>query len=61
MGWLYYDIYTIGSTGIGFNTAASDLYGVPFAQVSSLGCIGNWKHYVFEMRSDVSYTNNKIY
>jgi phage-related protein len=61
MGWLRYDIYTIGATGIGFNTANSDLYGVPFAQVTSLGCIGNWKHYVFEMRSDVSYTNNKIY
>jgi phage-related protein len=61
MGWLYYDIYTIGATGIGFNTASSDLYGIPFAQVTSLGCIGNWKHYVFEMRSNVSYTNNKIY
>jgi hypothetical protein len=23
--------------------------------------LNNWKHYVFEMRSDVSYTNNKIY
>jgi hypothetical protein len=23
--------------------------------------VDNWKHYVFEMRSDVSYTNNKIY
>lgn len=61
MGWLYYDIYTIGATGIGFNTAGSDLYGIPFAQVTSLGCVGNWKHYVFEMRTSVSYTNNKIY
>jgi hypothetical protein len=29
--------------------------------VSSLGLVNNWKHYMFEMRSDVSYTNNKIY
>jgi hypothetical protein len=29
--------------------------------VTNLGLLNNWKHYVFEMRSDVSYTNNKIY
>lgn len=61
MGWLYYDIYTIPSVGLGFNTGNGDLYGVPLAQVNSLSCVGNWKHYVFEMRTDVSYTNNKIY
>ena len=59
MGWQYYDIYLY--LGIGFNTGNGDVYGVPEAQINSLGCIENWKHYVFEMRSDVSYTNNKIY
>jgi hypothetical protein len=29
--------------------------------VTNLGLLNQWKHYVFEMRSDVPYTNNKIY
>ena len=49
------------SGGLGFNTSNNDLYGISSANVSSLGLIGQWKQYVFEMRSDVSYTNNKIY
>ena len=60
MGWKLYDIYASGGN-IGYNTAASDVYGLPSAAVTSLGLLNNWKHYVFEMRSDVSYTNNKIY
>ena len=59
-GWLYYDVWTQGDT-VGYNTGASDIYGISAAQVSSLGIVGNWRHLVFEMRSDVSYTNNKIY
>jgi hypothetical protein len=60
-GWLRYDVYC-GSGNLGYNTAnAGDLYGISSATVSSLGLVNNWKHYVFEMRSDVSYTNNKIY
>lgn len=59
-GWLRYDVWC-GDGHLGFNTAASDVYGISSATVSSLGLVGNWKHYVFEMRSDVSYTNNKIY
>ncbi len=55
--------YTIwgGSGAFGFNTSNNDLYGISSSTVSSLGLINNWKHYVFEMRSDVSYTNNKMY
>jgi hypothetical protein len=30
-------------------------------QVNDLGLLNQWKHYVFEMRTDVSYSNNKIY
>ncbi len=59
-GWLQYDVWCNGGN-IGFNTGNSDLYGIPSATVTSLGCVGNWKHYVFEMYSNVSYTNNKIY
>jgi hypothetical protein len=59
-GWLFYDVFC-GGGNIGYNTAASDIYGISSSVVSSLGLVNNWKHYVFEMRSDVSYTNNKIY
>ncbi len=59
-GWLYYDVYT-PSGMLGYNTGNSDVYGLSAATVTSLGLANNWKHYIFEMRSDVSYTNNKIY
>jgi hypothetical protein len=59
-GWLLYDVWC-GSGNLGYNTANGDVYGISSSTVSSLGLVNNWKHYVFEMRSDVSYTNNKIY
>ena len=59
-GWLRYDVWC-GSGNLGYNTSNSDVYGISSATVSSLGLVNNWKHYVFEMRSNVSYTNNKIY
>jgi len=59
-GWSRYDVWC-GSGHLGFNTGAGDVHGISSATVSSLGLVGNWKHYVFEMRSDASYTNNKIY
>lgn len=59
-GWGLYDVYC-GSGNLGFNTANSDVYGISSTAVSNLGLVNNWKHYIFEMRSDVSYTNNKIY
>ena len=58
---------------LGYTTANGDLYGLTKQQVDSLQLNrdgasepedvlpGQWKHYIFEMRSDVSYTNNKIY
>ncbi len=60
MGWGYYDIYCYGGA-IGFNTANSDCYGISLNTVNSLGITNEWAHYIFEFRSDVSYTNNKIY
>jgi hypothetical protein len=59
-GFLTYDVWTEGGA-MGFNTAQADQYGITSTQVNNLGLLNNWKHYVFEMRSDVSYTNNKIY
>ncbi len=60
---------------LGFNTGNGDLYGLSPSRVEQLGTNkddgptdpdhdilpGQWTHYIFEMRKDVSYTNNKIY
>jgi len=59
-GWLLYNVWTNGGN-LGYNTGNSDLYGISSTTVSNLNLLNNWKHYVFEMRSDVPYTNNKIY
>ena len=59
-GFNLYDVWT-SNGAMGFNTASSDQYGLTSTQVSNLGLVNQWKHYIFEMRSDVSYTNNKIY
>lgn len=50
-----------GDGNLGFNTSNNDVYGISSANISSLGLVNQWKYYVFELRSDVSYTNNKIY
>jgi len=60
MGWNAYDVWCYGGA-IGFNTANADVYGISSATVTALNCVGNWAHYLFEFRSDVSYVNNKIY
>ena len=59
-GFSLYDVWTADGA-MGFNTASSDQYGISSTQVANLGILNQWKHYVFEMRSNVSYTNNKIY
>jgi len=59
-GWNTYDVWC-GGGHLGYNTGNGDVYGISSSSVSSLGLVSNWKHYVFEMRTDVSYTNNKIY
>jgi len=60
MGFKSYDVYYHNGS-IGYNTGAGDLFGVSSANVTALSPVGSWKHYIFEMRSDVPYTNNKIY
>ena len=58
-GWNRYDVL-IGQAGsFGFNTGQGDIYGITSSRIQEFNNV--WKHYVFEMRSDVSYTNNKIY
>jgi hypothetical protein len=59
-GFNLYDVLA-NSGRLGFNTGASDIYGLTSTQVTNLGLQNQWKHYIFEMRSDVSYSNNKIY
>ncbi len=59
-GFDRYDVWANGGR-LGFNTAVGDQYGLTSIQVTNLGLLNQWKHYVFEMRSDVPYTNNKIY
>ena len=64
VAWDAYSVWygnTIATGAIGFNTSNGDLYGLSSSNVTNLGIINNWKHIIFEMRSDVSYTNNKIY
>jgi len=60
LGWDSYDVWC-NAGNLGYNTFNSDVYGISAATVSALGLVDNWKHYIFEMRSDVAYTNNKIY
>lgn len=63
-GWNAYDLWNTMSTGggIGYNTAAGDMYGITGATVTSLGLLGNWKHYVFEMKAgSLAQNQQKIY
>ena len=59
-GWGSYDVYC-GNSAIGYNTGNGDVHGISQTTVDSLGIVDTWAHYIFEFRSDVSYTNNKIY
>jgi hypothetical protein len=59
-GFYAYDVFAYQGA-LGFNTAVGDIYGLTSTQVTNLSLLNQWKHYIFEMRSDVTYTNNKIY
>lgn len=59
-GFNFYDVFCYQGS-LGFNTGNSDQYGVLSSQISGLGISSKWTNYHFEMRSDVSYTNNKVY
>ena len=65
VGFYGYDIYFV-SNALGFNTSASDCYGLTSTQVTNLQLLNNWKHYTFVMKNNTSasvnpYTENKIY
>jgi surface protein len=64
------NIFTWGSaysildyTPLGFWTGGGDTYGLTSQMKTDYGLANTWKHYIFVMRTDVSYTNNnnKIY
>ena len=64
------NIFTWGSaysilnyTPLGFWTGGGDTYGLTSQMKTDYGLVNTWKHYIFVMRTDVSYTNNnnKIY
>jgi hypothetical protein len=64
-GFTGYDMWaTVGE--LGFNTGASDRYGLTSTQVTNLGLLNTWKHYCFVMVNNTSlssnpYTSNKMY
>jgi hypothetical protein len=58
-GFDRYDVWTYNGA-LGFNSGNGDLFGVNASQVTSLGLLNNWKHYVFVMNAG-SYLANKIY
>lgn len=60
-GWNFYDVLFDTTSRFGFNTGNGDIYGISGTMSNNLMLTDNWIHYVFEMRSDVSYTNNKMY
>ena len=59
-GWRYYTIYN-RNDNMGFNTGNGDVYGVSATQISNAGATNSWTQWVYVMKTDVSYTNNKIY
>jgi Concanavalin A-like lectin/glucanases superfamily len=58
-GFYNYDVWT-NNGGLGFNSSSADQYGLTNTQVTALGLLNSWKHYVFVMNTN-SYLNNKIY
>ena len=60
IGFFEYTVFAYNGA-IGFNTNNSDIYGLTSTQVNNLNISSQWAHYIFEMRTDVSYTNNKMY
>jgi hypothetical protein len=60
-GFFSYGAYINLSSQFGYNTGNGDVYGLSTASFNSIGFLNNWKQVVFVMRSDVAYTNNKMY
>ena len=60
LGMSTYDVWTANNC-LGFNNGASNVIGINAATVTSLGLLGNWKHYVFVMNSSGLLSTNKMY
>lgn len=58
-GFNVYDVWTT-SSNMGFNTSAGDQFGIPSSQVTALGILNKWKHFVFVMNQGTT-VGNKIY
>jgi hypothetical protein len=59
-GMTTYDVWTYANT-LGFNSGAGNVVGISSSTVTSLGLLGNWKHYTFVMNSSGLLSSNKIY
>lgn len=59
VSWDTYSTVYSAELGLGFNSDAADFFAADSSQINPF--IDVWSNYVIEMRSDVSYTNNKIY
>lgn len=60
LGMSLYDVWTAGNC-LGYNNANGNVVGINAATVTSLGLLGNWKHYTFVMNSSGLLSTNKIY
>jgi len=60
IGMTNYDVWTNGGT-LGYNNGASNVVGINAATVTSLGLIGNYKHYTFIMNNSGLLSTNSIY
>ena len=60
LGMSTYDVWTFGNC-LGYNNGASNVIGINAATVTSLGLLGNWKHYTFVMNKTGLLSINKIY
>lgn len=60
LGMTTYDVWTANNC-LGYNNGASNVIGINAATVTSLGLLGNWKHYTFVMNKTGLLSSNKIY
>ncbi len=60
LGFTTYDVWTSGNT-LGYNNGNSNVIGINTSTVTSLGLLGNWRHYTFVMNKTGSLSTNKIY
>jgi hypothetical protein len=60
LGFTTYDVWTSGNT-LGYNNGAGNVIGIDALTVTSLGLLGNYKHYTFVMNSSGLLSTNKIY